>query len=174
MKRLWLKGANSVSRYHAGTVKYAVTFDTENGDPSACNVRDEVLLDTENGTVRHIAFCLLRSGQVEWKTERLEQQVGCYFKVVPITHGISFEDAKLSSDGALAACQIAAELRKPTYQPQTDKKHAGGKNTKSASKSTKSTKSGTKSASKSTSLKQATLLNIHAMLAKKMEDVSSG
>ena len=151
MKRLWLKGANSVSRYHAGSVKFAGTFDTMDKQPAPCNERCEVLLDSHNGLIRYQAFCLLRSGQVEWNAAHLVQEVGGYYKVIPLAKGISFADAAYFSDGALAACEIAAEKRNATYQPHTERKQhkVRGKRTKKAKKSG--------SGSRKTSLNQSTI-----------------
>jgi hypothetical protein len=158
MKRLWLRGANRVSKYQTGTVKSAFTFDTEDGEPAECNNKDEVLL--VDGIIRHRAFCLLKAGKVQWDSARLEQQVGGFYKVVQIANGISMEDAKLSSDGAYAACQIASERRKFNYQPRGKflVSKAGKKRTKSAKKPTKSTK-------KLGSVTQADLLAINDMLS---------
>lgn len=117
MKKLWLKGGNSKSRKFLGGVVNAVTYDDVDLNPAPVNDRGEVLLDQEDGLVRYYANFMETSGQLEWRAEKLVQELGGFYKVFVLDYGCSRDSAREFSQGALAACEIAMNLRQTDYQP---------------------------------------------------------
>jgi len=142
MKRLWLRGSNCVSNYHAGKVKHTIVYEVD-GEPAPMNKNNEVLL--VEGLVRIHAFCLVDSQQVQWQAAELVQQLGGFYFVREVARGDSFISASEYSDGALAACEIAAERRKANYQPYGEPRHVGSgrKASKSAAGRKSTSRAGT-------------------------------